>query len=387
MTQTLFRIGFIINPIAGMGGKVGLRGTDGDLYEKARLLGAVPISCDRARRTLISIQDIKSHIEVLATGGQMGYDLAVQLGFSTTRILSSFGGTQSGRETRAAAREMLDAGVDLILFAGGDGTARDIQTVVGEKIPMLGIPTGVKMRSGVFATNPESAGDLVRGFIFQSRSFPLRLVEIFDLAPGDQQSEWPSTEFFGMAKAPYSQLSLQRAKSGAHIQGDAGIDDVAGEFAASLREGSLYLYGPGTTTHKILQAVGQKGSIGGVDASIGKEIIGSDLSESALLDLLGKFSSATLFLSIIGGQGFLLGRGNQQLSARVVDLIKPENIVLLASAEKIGNLFPALLHVDLGDAHVESLLEGYRKVHVAPGRVILCKVVVPTRAQVQDLAV
>jgi predicted polyphosphate/ATP-dependent NAD kinase len=393
--KSLFRLGLIVNPIAGMGGKVGLHGTDGNLLEKARNLGATPISRERSLRALRRLQDVAGEIEIFAADGEMGYSLATELGFSSSKIersealkgLSHKLRATFAKDTRETAALMLARGVDLILFGGGDGTARDIHSVIGEFVPTLGIPTGVKMRSGVFATNPETAGDLARAFILHPKGFPIREVEILDIAEEIDGEDWPPTVLFGKAKSPYSQLSLQAAKSSSHSSSESGISSLCAALANTLREDSLYLYGPGTTTKMILAGVGEAGSTTGVDASLGKVVIGRDLSEQQILELLSTYSNATLFLGVIGGQGFLLGRGNQQISAAVVERLNFENIVLLASAEKIANLSPPVLQVDLGDQCAESALEGYRKVHVAPGRSVICRVITPQRNEVSHVAV
>lgn len=56
---------------------------------------------------------------------------------------------------------MLGRGIDLLVFVGGDGTARDVVEVLDREVPVLGIPSGVKMYSGIFAASPEAAAELV----------------------------------------------------------------------------------------------------------------------------------------------------------------------------------------------------------------------------------
>lgn len=393
--KRLFRLGLIINPIAGMGGRVGLHGTDGDSLEKACTRGAIQISPERARRALRYLQDIRDGIELYAADGEMGFSMARELGFAVSKVEMPhpFGvfpgglGVTSAADTRESARALMDMGVDLILFAGGDGTARDIHSVVGELVPLLGIPTGVKMRSGVFATNPASAGELARGFILRRDSYPVRDVEILDQSEISDREDWPPLALFGQAKAPYSRKLLQSSKSSSLARDEVGISTLCESLATNLRDDALYFYGPGTTTKKILAAVGEKGVAMGVDASLGKKLIGLDLAEAQILDLLDKYEAATLFLGVIGGQGFLLGRGNQQISGNVINQLKVQNIVLLASAEKIGSLSPSVLQVDLGDPVAESALEGYRRVHVAPGRSVMCKVITPQSVEGNRVAV
>lgn len=395
MGENLFRLGLIINPVAGMGGKVGLHGTDGDLYRQALERGATPVAFDRAGQALSSLRAINEKFVVLTPPGEMGYELSQMSGFRTEAIPSHNPlnpGRTSGLDTQSAAKYMVAAGAQLILFSGGDGTARDIHDAVGDQIPILGIPSGVKMRSGVFAYSPLAAGELARRFIVDPKKARVRRVEILDViyerAPGEHsQTTWQPSRFFGMASAPFSDEHLQSAKSVSSTQGDVGINELAREIVESLEPSRLYLFGPGETTHKILEILNLQGHVGGIDAVLNNQMVGSDLSEREILELLDKYGQATLFLGVIGGQGFLLGRGNQQLSAKVVQLISPENIVLLSSSEKIAKLFPAHLHVDLGDPEIEAQLEGYRQVLVAPGRSTVCRVVVPRRLEASAVLV
>lgn len=383
--KDLFRLGFIINPVAGMGGKVGLHGTDGDLYQHAITLGAIPVAEFRASVALASLYEIREKFLIISPAGAMGHDAFESLGFNSETIPLHNRERTSAIDTKEATEFMLRSGVQLILFTGGDGTARDIHSVIGDQIPMVGIPAGVKMRSGVFAYSPQAAGDLVKSFIEAPLKTSIRQVEILDVINEfenreDANSLWQSSHFFGTARAPFLREYLQSAKATSSGQGDVGINELAREIAQGLDPSRLYLFGPGTTTHKIIEAQDLHIDVQGVDAVFNGQIVGKDLSESGILELLQRFGGATLFLGVIGGQGFLLGRGNQQLSAKVIELVSPDNIVVLSSAEKIDKLFPAYLHADLGDAEIEALLQGYRQVLVAPGRSTLCRIVVPNRS-------
>jgi hypothetical protein len=96
--------------------------------------------------------------------------------------------------------------------------------------------------------------------------------------------------------------------------------------------------------------------------------------QDGILRLLDAHTDATLLLGVIGGQGFLLGRGNQQISAEVLRRVGTDNLVIVAAADKVAALDPPVLHVDLGDGARENLLEGYRKVRVAPQRSVVLRV-------------
>jgi predicted polyphosphate/ATP-dependent NAD kinase len=370
------RLGLIVNPIAGMGGRVGLKGTDGvEALERAKALGAVPVAADRAERTLARLEPRCDGLSLVAAPGAMGADLAAAHSFDT-EVLPP--GRHSGRattadDTRAAAAELVRRRVDLILFAGGDGTARDINDVVGERLPILGVPTGVKMHSGVFATTPESAGDVVTSFMAASPRGPVREAEVVDIDEDAVRTDTISTRIYGAACVPDDRLRVQAAKQSVVPSDEVGLEAVCAAVADEMDPRRVYVLGPGTTMRRVMRHLELAKTLLGVDAVRAGHLLGADLSERELLELTAN-EPATLLIGVVGGQGALLGRGNQQLSPAVLRRIGTENIEVIAGLRKLLALDPPLLHVDTGDPVLDRVLCGYRRVHVAPRRTLVYRV-------------
>ena len=387
-------LGLLVNPVAGMGGRVGLHGTDGPFrLAEARRRGATPVTGPRAARALQRIA--RRHLPdlaVLAPAGPMGAGLAAAAGLAT-RVLdldvhaaTETGATETGAtetdaidtgaaDTERAARMLAEAGVDLVLFAGGDGTAGDIVRAVGSRTPVLGIPSGVKMRSGVFAPNPEAAGDLAAEFL-AGNDRQVTTAEVLDLVElGQPSGEEVAVVLIGQASVPRLGAGrLPGAKSSNFLASKALLEALCRSVAGELVPGTLYLFGPGSTTGRILEVLGVPGSPLGVDAVMDGALIGQDLSEEAIVALMGTFPATKLVLGVIGGQGFLLGRGNQQLGPRVLARLAPEDLVIVSAAEKLVALQPPLLRVDLGDDEPYSWANGYRRVRVGPNRFMIMRV-------------
>ena len=306
--------------------------------------------------------------EVRAAGGSMGAELAEELGLRVTLLDHRPASPTTAEDTRAVARELLERKVDLILFAGGDGTARDVVSVVGTELPVLGVPSGVKMRSAVFGTTPEAAGEAAARYLSSPGVFPLVEREVLDAADGVE------SELFALARSPHVGGRLQAGKATARPADEAALTALCDAIARELTPHRLYLIGPGTTTGRILDALGLDGTALGVDAVLDGKLLTADLDEDGILRLLDAHPDATLVLGVIGGQGFLLGRGNQQISARVLLRVGVDNLVIVAGADKVAALDPPVLHVDLGDGERENLLDGYRRVRVAPDRSMVLRV-------------
>jgi predicted polyphosphate/ATP-dependent NAD kinase len=348
------RLGLIVNPVAGMGGRVGLKGTDGAaILAEARRRGAVPVAHDRARRALCALERETAAFDLLTESGAMGETDALACGLSP-RVLGGGKTVTTAEDTCAAAHAMADAGVELLLFAGGDGTARDILDAVGDRIAVLGIPTGVKMQSAVFATGPEAAGRLA-GLVLSGRAAETRLAEVMDIDEAAMAAGRLSARLQGHARIPVARGLTQAAKSG------------------GMTQGRLYILGPGTTTARIRDALGLPSGLLGIDALRDGALVGRDLDEAGLLALIDG-RGASILVSVIGGQGFVLGRGNQPISAEVLRRAGPENLVVLASLEKLVALPDGVLRVDTGDPSMDRALEGYIRVLTGPDRSTMMRI-------------
>jgi predicted polyphosphate/ATP-dependent NAD kinase len=364
------RLGVVVNPIAGMGGRVGLHGTDGPALEAAVGRGAVAVAPHRARRALDRLHELAPAVPVVAVDGPMGTDHLTGDGWNLQTLSRVRTGPTTAADTRDAVRAMTESGVSLVLFVGGDGTARDVVDVVGTTVPVLGVPSGVKMHSGVFATGPEAAGETAARFVARPAVVGCLDAEVVDLAGAEG-----SPRMFGVARVPNARSSLQQAKAFTARTGDADLVALGREVADEMREDRLYLLGPGTTVAYVNAALGLPASPLGVDVVLGRRLLAADASEAELLSLLGEHPPATLVLGVVGGQGFLLGRGNQQISAAVLSAVGSEHIEILAARGKVAALDPPVLRIDVGDEHATAPITGYRKVRTGRGRSTVLRIV------------
>jgi predicted polyphosphate/ATP-dependent NAD kinase len=257
---------------------------------------------------------------------------------------------------------MRDIGVDLLLFAGGDGTARNVYDAVGTEIATLGIPAGVKIHSAVFATTPAAAGDLATLFFRpQARGVELREAEVMDIDEEAFREDRLSARLYGYLRVPYQRNLLQSAKAGAGGSDAVALEGIASEIVNGMQAGRLYVVGPGTTTRGIMRILGLPNTLLGVDAVCERALVASDVTENDLLRLTAE-RPATVVVTAIGGQGHIFGRGNQQISPRVLRQVGLDNIVIVATQQKLLALEERPLLVDTGDEDLNAELCGYRRV-------------------------
>jgi len=364
-------VGLVVNPIAGMGGRVGLKGTDSKaVLERARELGAEPRAPDRARDALAAAREQHGAFELLAGPGPMGESVARDCGLCPTVVGALGGDETTATDTRRIASELLERGVDVLVFAGGDGTARDIHNAVGEAVPVIGIPAGVKIYSAVFCATPAAAGELLASTL--AGEVDARPREVMDIDEEAYREDELVARLYGYLAVPSARRLLQRPKSGSAPDEGHAQASIARAVVDGMDDETLYVVGPGTTTAAVLAELGLEGTLLGVDAVRGGELVGSDLRESELLALV-EDTPAKIVVGVIGGQGFVFGRGNQQLSWRVVEAVGPENVVVVATESKLHEL-DGPLRVDTGDAAVDEALAGYTQVVTAQGRRSVVKV-------------
>ncbi len=355
------KLGVIVNPIAGMGGPVGLKGTDGrDILNMAWTLGAVPTSPARAVQALRQLIPIKDNIELLTYPHEMGEDEARECAFAPKVLGSITRGNTTFSDTRNAAKDMLRAGVDLMLFAGGDGTARDICEAIGEKVPVLGIPSGVKLHSAVFGVSPVSAGHLAVMYL-QRETESLREAEVMDIDEQAFRENRLSARLFGYLKVPHEQSMVQATKSESPVDEQVEAEAIADDFIENMQDDCAYIFGPGTTTRTIMKELGLKKALLGVDVVQNRKLLASDVNEKQISELI-KGKKAKIVVTVIGGQGFILGRGSQQISPDVIRRVGVENLLVIATPKKLATLRGRPLLVDTGDSEVDRMLTGHIRV-------------------------
>ncbi len=342
------RIGFVVNPIAGMGGRVGLKGTDGKV-DKARELGAEPRAPDRAVEALSAIADASDPVALLTWGGQMGGDPAQAAGLDYEVVGEPASEQTSAADTVAAVEAYLARDVDVVLFVGGDGTAVDVFETIDsadKQTPLLGVPAGVKVYSSVFAVSPAAAGRIAVRFD------ETELREVNDIDEEAYRDGEVRAELKGLAEVPVAE-DLQSSKQ--IVGGD--VESLARGVADEAKPGETYVLGPGGTLQQIKAAFGIDGSPLGVDVVRDGECVIKDGAEEEILEALGDRN--VVVVSPIGGQGFIFGRGNDQISPAVIEQC---DIEVVASREKLDST--GVLHVDTGDSDLDESLKGWIKVRV-----------------------
>jgi predicted polyphosphate/ATP-dependent NAD kinase len=341
-----------------MGGAVGLKGTDG-LAQEAAARGAKAVAPERARSffKLLAHDPEASNLLFFTASGEMGEGLLKDFGLCYRVVYDS--PEQSGAEdTRAASRELRNQSVDLIVFCGGDGTARDIASSAGD-IPILGIPAGVKMHSGVFAISPQAAAELT--LAYARGELKVRETEIVDVDEELYRQGELQTRLYATARTPYKPVLVQERKRIYSSLSEEEFKDQIALFAKEfMRDGSAYILGAGTTTSRIAELLGVEKTLLGVDVIQDCQIVVKDASERDLLDLLDRVKRAMIIVSPIGAQGFILGRGSQQISPLVLRKAGIKNLIVVATPHKLEEIDSLL--VDTGDSELDRDLSGRRQV-------------------------
>lgn len=350
------KIGLIVNPVAGMGGSVGLKGTDGNMYKKALEMNAKPITPERTKEFLSYIKSF-SDITFFTAPGRMGEDHLKEFNINF-KVVGSISENVSAEDTKKIAEEMVKK-IDLLVFVGGDGTARDIYDAVGLKKPVVAVPSGVKMFSSVFAVNPRAAAEMVDSFI---KGTDLKEEEVMDIDEDAFRNNKLSATLYGYLNVPYVKRLLQSGKEASRTDKHTMEDKegIARHIIEEMDDETLYLFGPGTTTKAITDKLNLSKTLLGVDAVFKRKLVGKDLNEEGILKLLKKYNKVKIVITPIGGNGFIFGRGNKQFTFDVIRRIGKENIIVVGTEPKLRNL--NCLRIDTGSLEVDKILQGYIKV-------------------------
>ena len=366
------KLGFILNPIAGMGGSVGLKGTDGKTYLEALRLGATRITPLRAKQFLSSLKRRKS-LHIYAAPGVMGEEIIKQFDFSYSIIGCLKNNTPTtSNETKQFMKNLLLEKIDILVFVGGDGTARDIYDILGLSLPVIGVPSGVKMFSSVFAVNPQAAAEIVDAFI--AGDTELVEGEVLDINEESFRRGKLDVSLYGYLQIPQVQELVQMSKEPTRSGGSYEDNKraLARYIVANIADDTLYILGPGSTIKTIANELQIDKMVLGIEAIYKGTIIGKDLNEEKMLQLLTKYNTVKIILSPIGGQGFIFGRGNKEFTPSIIRRVGKENIIVVATRDKMSKL--PFLRVDTGDSELDQLLHGYMKVTIDYNEEVVVKI-------------
>ncbi|AWB56883.1 ATP-NAD kinase family protein [Colwellia sp. Arc7-D] len=355
-----FKLGLVINPIAGIGGSVALKGSDGvGIAEQAIALGAAPKSNARASLALEILLPYRDSIVIYTATGDMGESLAQALGFKTEVVYELTNAITTAFDTEQAVTTLIKHDIDLLLFAGGDGTARNVCHIVEDKFPVLGIPAGCKIHSGVYAITPKAAGRVVE-LMITNQLVSLTDADVMDIDESLFRQGIVKAKRFGEMQVPSELRYIQAVKSGGKESDELVLQDIAADVISKMDD-ELFIIGSGSTTAFVMEELGLENTLLGVDAICEQALMAKDLTEPQLWQLIQPYApgKVKLVITLIGGQGHIFGRGNQQLSPRVIRAIGKENIFIIATKTKLNALQARPLIADTGDNELDIELSGY----------------------------
>ncbi len=370
-TPMTYRLGLIVNPVAGLGGAAGLHGSDApEVRAEALARGAVPRAGARTAAALGELGGV-GNFEVLTCAGAMGECAAEEAGLRPRVVYRSQGPETSPADTAAAAQTLVESGVDLLLFAGGDGTARDLCRALGERRqPVLGIPAGVKIHSAVYAVSPIAAGALAARMV-RGEAVELHPGEVRDLDEAARRDGNLRTRYFGELWVPDAGSLLQQVKGAVAASDPQGeLEALVDEWIETQVPGRRYLVGPGSTTRALLDRLGLRGSVLGFDLLCDGALLARDLYAAQIQDAVAQ-APLTLVLSPTAPQGHLIGRGNQQLTPEVLRALGLHQIQVLATPGKLAALRGRPLRIDSGDAELDRDFARHVEVIVGYGQRVL----------------
>lgn len=354
--QNKFRLGLVINPFAGIGGAMALKGSDGaEIRAQALAAGAEKKANQRTQTALETFAGLKERVDIFTAGGEMGEDISKQLGFHTHVVYQPQNPQTEASDTENTVKALVDKGIDLLLFAGGDGTARNVCAVIPESLPALGIPAGVKIHSGVYAITPKAAGRVVEKLLLGD-IVSLDDAEVMDIDEVAFREGRVKARQYGAMRIPAELHYVQSVKNGGKEVEELVLADIAAHVI-ELMDDELYVMGSGTTVAAIMEELGLPNTLLGVDLVQHQALLAADLNSTTLLQAI-EGQPCKLVITLIGGQGHIFGRGNQQLSPQVIRAIGRENIIIVATKSKLQALNGRPLLADTGDEQLNAELAG-----------------------------
>lgn len=372
----IFKLGVLVNPFAGIGGALALKGSDGaEIREKALAMGAEQKANEKMAKALSILEALSGQFTVVTASGEMGETVCESLGIPYEVIYTPNAEQTEGEDSERAAKAMIEANVDLLLFAGGDGTARNICSVVGTQVPVLGVPAGCKIHSGVYCVSPSAAGQVVSQMIAGELVSEMD-AEVRDIDENAFREGKVIAKHYGEMRVPAELTYVQAVKMGGKEDEALVLDDIAAYVSEIMSDepDTYFVMGSGSTVGAIMEFLGLDNTLLGVDVVKQGELVASDVTASELITLT-QDKPTKVILTVIGGQGHILGRGNQQLSPAFIRQIGKQNMLVVASKQKLQALNGKPLRLDSSDAALDAELAGAFTVITGYKDKVLCQAV------------
>ena len=359
MSQSIFRLGVLVNPYAGIGGALALKGSDGaQIREKALAMGAEKKANEKMAKALSILTALSDKFTIVTAGGEMGEQVCRALGLPFEVVYRPEAEQTEGEDTERAVEAFLNCNLDLLVFAGGDGTARNVCHVVGNKIPVLGVPAGCKIHSGVYCVTPSAAGQVISKMIAGDIVSEMD-GEVRDIDESAFRQGKVIAKHYGEMRVPAELTYVQAVKMGGREDEALVLDDIAASISELIDDSpeTFFVMGSGSTVGAIMEYMGLNNTLLGVDIVKNNQVIANDVTANELLRITHN-QPTQLIVTVIGGQGHILGRGNQQLSPEFIRAIGKENIRIVATKQKLLSLNNRPLRLDSGDPELDKALAG-----------------------------
>ena len=354
-----FRLGIIVNPFAGIGGALALKGSDGaEVRAKALAMGAEKKANEKMAKALSILEALSGQFTVLTAAGEMGESVCQSMGIACDVIYTPSNEQTEAQDSELAAKAMIEANVDLLLFAGGDGTARNICSVVGTRIPVLGVPAGCKIHSGVYCVSPSAAGQVVSQMITGALVSEMD-AEVRDIDEDAFRRGKVIAKHYGEMRVPAELTYVQAVKMGGKEDEALVLDDIAAYVSELMDDepDTYFVMGSGSTVGAVMEFLGLDNTLLGVDIVKNGELVASDVTAEELINVTRE-QCCKVVLTVIGGQGHILGRGNQQLSPSFIRQIGKASMLVVATKKKLQALNGKPLRLDSDDAQLDLELSG-----------------------------
>jgi predicted polyphosphate/ATP-dependent NAD kinase len=362
--ESTFRLGLVINPYAGVGGPSALKGSDHkDSLKIALDRGVEPKANQRVIEMLSALQTNLTEIHIITASGSMGGSACQGFSLASINIVFDTPEHTTASDTQSAVQLINHEHVDLLVFVGGDGTARDVFSMIGDKQTVLGLPAGVKMHSAVFAVTPKAVASVIDSMI-NHRLVAARMAEVRDIDEEAFSQGLVKTRYFGEMQIPDDQLLVQSVKCSGLLDDEIMLDELCAYVAETIDyDDTLYILGSGGTLKHLKSTLGiAEPTLLGVDVWYKGNVLHHDAHEQQLFDLVRTHNKVQITLSVIGGQGIVLGRGNQQISARLINAVGVDSLQFISTQTKLLALNGKPLSVDSGSDELNKRLSGFHKI-------------------------